>query len=44
MLKETFTNLAKGYSSDLELVDCLWEELVSFYANEQQVLPFPVTP
>ncbi len=36
MLKETFTNLAKGYSDDLEQVDRLWEELVSFYTNEHR--------
>ncbi|WP_294674955.1 hypothetical protein [uncultured Fluviicola sp.] len=36
MLKETFTNLAKGYSDDLEQVDRLWEELVSFYADEHR--------
>lgn len=36
MLKETFTNLVKGYSDDLEQVDRLWEELVSFYTNEHR--------
>lgn len=36
MLKETFTDLAKGYSDDLEQVDRLWEELVSFYTNEHR--------
>jgi predicted metal-dependent HD superfamily phosphohydrolase len=36
MLKETFTDLAKGYSDDLEQVDRLWEELVSFYSKENR--------
>lgn len=36
MLKETFTNLAKGYSDDLEQINRLWEELVSFYTNEHR--------
>lgn len=36
MLQETFTDLAKGYSDDPELVDRLWEELVSFYTDEHR--------
>jgi predicted metal-dependent HD superfamily phosphohydrolase len=36
MLKEIFTNLAKGYSDDLEQVDRLWEELDSFYSKENR--------
>lgn len=35
-MKETFTNLAKGYSDDLEKVERLWEELVSFYTSEHR--------
>ena len=36
MLQETFTDLAKGYSDDPELVERLWEELVSFYTDEHR--------
>lgn len=36
MLKEVFTNLAKGYSDNLEQIDHLWEELVSFYSKENR--------
>lgn len=36
MLKEIFTNLAKGYSDNLEQIDSLWEELASFYSNEHR--------
>ena len=36
MLKETFVNLATGYSDDLEQIDRLWEELECFYLNENR--------